>query len=139
MPTRTLRARRALARTHSPSAARGRRPQRKTCPFPPVHENTAVRGNHSAASLNAPTGPSGSGHQSAVGEWSGTDTLTGLAVTAVVNSAGRAALTLDSYQIDLTFKSCTGAYAALNDVELNGLAVLNTDVSPAQLSYLDVT
>src|ERR1700722_8690824 len=38
------------------------------------------------------TGTSTTTNQSAVGFWSGTDSVTGLAVTAIVNSSGEAAL-----------------------------------------------
>jgi hypothetical protein len=40
----------------------------------------------------------------------------------------------DIYQVSLTYQNCTGSYAVLNGLELTGLAVLNPNSSPTQLT-----
>jgi hypothetical protein len=65
-----------------------------------------------------------------LGDVNSQDPTTGCVLNGTISTADT---TFDIYQIDFTLKSCTGAYAVLNDVELSGLAVLNTDVSPTQL------
>jgi hypothetical protein len=42
--------------------------------------------------------------------------------------------TYDIYQVALTYESCTGSYAVLNGVQLTGLAVLDPNTSPTQLT-----
>lgn len=42
--------------------------------------------------------------------------------------------TYDIYQVALTYENCTGSYAVLNGLQLTGLAVLNTNNSPRQLT-----
>lgn len=42
--------------------------------------------------------------------------------------------TYDVYQVAATFENCTGSYAALNGIQLTGLAALNSGTSPAQLT-----
>lgn len=42
--------------------------------------------------------------------------------------------TYDVYQVAVTYENCTGGYAALNGVQLTGLAALNPGTSPAQLT-----
>lgn len=42
--------------------------------------------------------------------------------------------TYDIYQVSLTYENCKGTYAPLNGVELTGLAVLNPNTSPQQLT-----
>lgn len=46
----------------------------------------------------------------------------------VVNSS------YDIYQVSLTYESCTGAYAVLNGVQFTGLAVVNSNASPQQVT-----
>lgn len=46
----------------------------------------------------------------------------------VVNS------TYDIYEVSLTYEDCTGTYAPLNGVQFTGLAVLNSNSSPEQVS-----
>jgi hypothetical protein len=58
------------------------------------------------------------------------DPSTGCVLSGTISTSDTA---YDIYQIDFTYKSCTGSYAVLNAVELSGLAVLNTNVSPVQL------
>lgn len=40
----------------------------------------------------------------------------------------------DTYQVALTYENCTGSYAVLNGLQLTGLAVLNPNTSPTQLT-----
>jgi hypothetical protein len=40
----------------------------------------------------------------------------------------------DTYQVSLTYENCTGSYAVLNGLTLTGLAVLNPNTSPTQLT-----
>ena len=40
----------------------------------------------------------------------------------------------DTYQVSLTYENCTGTYAVLNGLQLTGLAVLNPNTSPTQLT-----
>jgi len=40
----------------------------------------------------------------------------------------------DIYQVSLTYENCTGSYAVLNGLQLTGLAVLNPNSSPTQLT-----
>jgi hypothetical protein len=40
----------------------------------------------------------------------------------------------DTYQVSLTYANCTGNYAALNGLQLTGLAVFNPNTSPTQLT-----
>lgn len=40
----------------------------------------------------------------------------------------------DLYEVSYTFESCTGTYAVVNGVPFTGLATLNTNVSPAQIT-----
>ena len=40
----------------------------------------------------------------------------------------------DIYQVSLTYENCTGSYAVLNGLTLTGLAVLNPNTSPTQLT-----
>ena len=40
----------------------------------------------------------------------------------------------DLYEVSYTFGSCTSTYAVLNGVQFTGLATLNTNVSPAQIT-----
>jgi hypothetical protein len=40
----------------------------------------------------------------------------------------------DIYQVSLTYENCTGSYAVLNGLQLTGLAVLNPNTSPTQLT-----
>ncbi len=47
---------------------------------------------------------------------------------SIINSA------YDIYQVTITYTSCTGTYAALNGVELTGLAVYNPSSSPPLLT-----
>lgn len=42
--------------------------------------------------------------------------------------------TYDIYQVALTYANCTGSYAPLNGVQLTGLAVLDPNTSPTQLT-----
>ena len=42
--------------------------------------------------------------------------------------------TYDTYQVSLTYANCTGGYAVLNGLQLTGLAVLNPNTSPSQLT-----
>jgi hypothetical protein len=42
--------------------------------------------------------------------------------------------TYDVYEVAVTYENCTGSYAALNGIELTGLAALNTGTAPAQLT-----
>jgi len=46
----------------------------------------------------------------------------------VVNS------TYDIYEVSLTYEDCTGTYAPLNGVQFTGLAVLNSNSSPEQVT-----
>lgn len=65
-----------------------------------------------------------------LGDVNSQDPTTGCVLNGTVSTADTS---FDIYQIDFTYKSCTGAYTVLNDIEFSGLAVLNTDVSPTQL------
>ena len=40
----------------------------------------------------------------------------------------------DIYQVSLTYQNCTGSYAVLNGLQLTGLAVVNPNTSPTQLT-----
>ncbi len=40
----------------------------------------------------------------------------------------------DLYEVSYSFGNCTSTYLALNDVQFTGLATLNTNVSPAQIT-----
>ena len=42
--------------------------------------------------------------------------------------------TYDTYQVSLTYGNCTGTYAVLNGLQLTGLAALNPNTSPTQLT-----
>jgi hypothetical protein len=65
-----------------------------------------------------------------LGDVNSQDATTGCVMNGTLSTSDTA---FDIYQIDFTYKSCTGNYAVLNDVEMTGLAVLNTSVSPQQL------
>ena len=57
-------------------------------------------------------------------------TSTGCAVTGdatIINSQ------YNAYSVQFTYSGCQGGYSALNGVQFNGLATLNTSVSPEQL------
>ena len=64
-----------------------------------------------------------------VGDVNSQDASTGCVLNGTISTSDTA---YDIYQISFTYKNCTGSYAVLNDVELNGLAVLDTAVSPQQ-------
>jgi hypothetical protein len=40
----------------------------------------------------------------------------------------------DIYQVSLSYQNCTGSYAVLNGLQLTGLAVVNPNTSPTQLT-----
>ena len=42
--------------------------------------------------------------------------------------------TYDVYQVTVTYENCTGSYAALNGVQLTGLAAVNKGTSPTQVT-----
>jgi hypothetical protein len=65
-----------------------------------------------------------------LGDVNSQDAATGCVMNGTVSTSDTA---YDIYQINFTYKNCTGNYAVLNDVEMTGLAVLDTAVSPQQL------
>jgi hypothetical protein len=67
-----------------------------------------------------------------LGDVNSQDPTTSCVLTGTISTNDTA---YDIYQINFTYKSCTGSYAVLNGIQLSGLAVLNTGVSPTQLVY----
>jgi len=65
-----------------------------------------------------------------VGDVNSQDASTGCVLNGTISTSDTA---YDIYQISFTYKNCTGSYAALNNVEMTGLAVLDTGVSPQQI------
>jgi hypothetical protein len=65
-----------------------------------------------------------------LGDVNSQDATTGCVMNGTLSTSDTA---YDIYQISFTYKNCTGIYAVLNDVEMAGLAVLDTGVSPQQL------
>jgi hypothetical protein len=65
------------------------------------------------------------------GVMSGQDASNGCVVNGSVTIADSS---IDVYQVAFTYADCTGAYAVLNGVPFTGLAVLNPNLSPAQLT-----
>jgi hypothetical protein len=65
-----------------------------------------------------------------VGDVNSQDATTGCVLNGTISTSDTA---YDIYQISFTYKNCTGSYAVLNNVEMTGLAVLDTGVSPQQL------
>jgi hypothetical protein len=65
-----------------------------------------------------------------LGDVNSQDSTTGCVMNGTVSTGDTA---FDIYEINFTYKNCTGNYAVLNDVEMTGLAVLDTAVSPQQL------
>jgi hypothetical protein len=65
-----------------------------------------------------------------LGDVNSQDATTGCVMNGTISTSDTA---YDIYQVNFTYKSCTGNYAVLNDVEMSGLAVLDTGVSPQQL------
>jgi hypothetical protein len=68
---------------------------------------------------------------SANGLVTGQNATTGCVVNGTVTIIDS---TYDTYEVSLTYENCTGSYAVLNGVQLTGLAVLNPNASPAQLT-----
>jgi hypothetical protein len=65
-----------------------------------------------------------------LGDVNSQDPTTGCILNGTISTSDTA---YDVYQLNFTYKSCTGNYAVLNDVAMTGLAVLNSSVSPQQL------
>jgi hypothetical protein len=65
-----------------------------------------------------------------LGDVNSQDATTGCVMNGTISTSDTA---YDIYQTSFTYKNCTGDYAILNDVDLAGLAVLDTGVSPQQL------
>jgi hypothetical protein len=65
-----------------------------------------------------------------LGDVDSQDPATGCVLTGTISTNDTA---YDIYQIAFTYKSCIGNYAVLNGVDMTGLAVLDTGVSPQQL------
>jgi hypothetical protein len=65
-----------------------------------------------------------------LGDVNSQDPTTGCVLNGTISTSDAA---YDIYQITFTYKSCSGNYAVLNDVEMTGVAVLDTGVSPQQL------
>jgi hypothetical protein len=65
-----------------------------------------------------------------LGDVDSEDPTTGCVLSGTVSTTDK---DVDIYQINLLYKSCTGNDAALNGVAFSGMAVLNSNVSPAQL------
>ena len=65
-----------------------------------------------------------------VGDVNSQDASTGCVLNGTISTSDTA---YDIYQISYTYKNCTGSYAVLNNVDMTGLAVLDTGVSPQQL------
>jgi hypothetical protein len=64
------------------------------------------------------------------GDISSQDANTGCVLTGTVSTTDTS---YDVYQVVYKYKQCTGTYAVLNGLQMTGLAVLNTTVSPTQL------
>jgi hypothetical protein len=65
-----------------------------------------------------------------VGDVNSQDASTGCVLNGTISTSDTG---YDIYQISFTYKNCTGSYAVLNNVDMTGLAVLDTGVSPQQL------
>jgi hypothetical protein len=65
-----------------------------------------------------------------LGDVNSQDATTGCVMNGTVSTSDTA---YDIYQINFSYKNCTGNYAVLNDVAMTGLAVLDTGISPQQL------
>jgi hypothetical protein len=65
-----------------------------------------------------------------LGDVNSQDPTTGCVLNGTISTNNSA---YDIYQIAFTYTSCTGNYALLNDVDMTGLAVLDTGASPPQL------
>jgi len=68
---------------------------------------------------------------STTGALSGQNQSNGCTLSGSVSSADSMH---DLYEITYTYANCTGTYAALNGVQLSGLATLNSMLSPAQIT-----
>jgi hypothetical protein len=64
------------------------------------------------------------------GDISSQDANTGCVLTGTISTTDTS---YDVYQVVYKYEQCTGTYAVLNGLEMSGLAVLNTTVSPTQL------
>jgi hypothetical protein len=90
---------------------------------------SVISGNYSDASTGDPL-------DGATVSISGSGALTAQSATTgcVMNGQISTANTSnDAYEVSYTLENCTGANAVLNGIELSGLAVLNSSVSPVQI------
>jgi hypothetical protein len=85
---------------------------------------TAISGSYTDGATGAVLSISGSGQMTSQ------DPTTGCVLNGTVSITTGG---VDVYQVVYDYESCSGASAALNGVAFSGLAVLNPDVSPAQV------
>jgi len=91
---------------------------------------SAIAGNYSDATLDDPS--SGATVSiTASGAMTAQAPATGCALTGQISASSESK---DIYPVTLSYASCTGTAAALNSISFSGLAVLDTTVSPAQVT-----
>jgi hypothetical protein len=89
-----------------------------------VSSLSAITGNYTNGTDGSVVSISGSGQMTSQ------DSTTGCVLNGTVSTTSSS---IDVYQIAYTYESCGGTSAVLNGVAFTGLAVLNPDVSPAQV------
>jgi hypothetical protein len=107
-------------------------------------DETAITGNWSlsydalstlgsslaAVSANYTTSTGATVSIDGLGDVDSQDPTTGCILSGTISTTDKS---VDIYQITLMYKSCAGNDAVLNGVEFSGMAVLNSNISPAQL------
>ena len=91
---------------------------------------SAIAGNYSDATLDDPS-DGATVSITASGAVTAQAPATGCALTGQLSASTESN---DIYTVTLSYASCTGAAAALNSIQFTGFAILNTSVSPAQVT-----
>jgi hypothetical protein len=105
-----------------------------TLVFDPIYTTagnlSAIAGNYSDATLDDPS--SGATVSiTASGAMTAQAPATGCALTGQISAS---ADNNDIYSVTLSYASCSGASAALNSIKFTGFAILDTTISPAEVT-----
>jgi len=91
---------------------------------------TAIAGNYSDATLDDPA-DGATVSITASGAMTAQAPATGCALTGQLSASTESN---DIYPVTLSYASCTGPAASLNSIQFTGFAILNTTVSPTQVT-----